>query len=80
MVSKADILTLHRLKPLLTADQLAAELNCKVEQVFVAKQRYGLKIPRAKGRTDKPNSVFALGREARRAGLTVEMIQQMGRP
>lgn len=78
MVTKTDIITLHRLKPLLSADQLAAQLGCSVEQVFQSKQRYGLKIPRKTGRAhSRPNNVFALGREARKAGLTVEMIRQM---
>ncbi len=38
-----------------------------------------LKFAKAKVRVEQPNSVYALGREARRAGLTVIAIQEIGR-
>lgn len=79
MVTKQDVIDLHRRKPLLTARELAAELDCAVEQIFIAKHRYGLKIPRSRGRTENPNSILALGREAKSIGLTVDMIQRMAK-
>lgn len=77
MVTQNDIIALHKLKPEYTAGQLASELGCRVQQVFATKQRRSLKIPKSKKRSVSANNLFALGRAARRKGLTVDIIQRL---
>jgi len=79
MATKQQVIDLNKKHPEWTARDIADHLDCMVEYVASCKKRYGLRFAKATHRADNPNSVFALGREARRAGLTVEKIQQMGR-
>jgi hypothetical protein len=79
VATKQEVIDLNKKYPNWTAVEIANELGCSPEYVGACKHRYGLKFASATRRSDNPNSVFALGREARRAGLTVEKIQQMGR-
>jgi hypothetical protein len=78
MATKQQVIDLNKKHPNWTASDIASELGCMVEYVAACKRRYGLKFAKATHRAEHPNSVFALGREARRAGLTVEKIRQMG--
>jgi hypothetical protein len=79
MATKQQVIDLNKKHPEWTASDIAAELDCMVEYVGACKKRYGLKFAKATHRANHPNSVFALGRAARRAGLTVEKIQRMER-
>jgi hypothetical protein len=72
MTTWRDVAKLHLENPTWTAKELAKQLGCSVEQVFMCKQRFGLKIPRVRHRDVNPNNVIALGKQARRAGLTLE--------
>jgi hypothetical protein len=75
MATKQQVIDLNKKHPTWTAGDIAAELGCMVEYVGACKKRYGLQFAKAKPRSEDPNSVVALGREARRAGLTVEAIR-----
>ena len=79
MATKQQVIDLNKKHPEWTASDIASELDCMVEYVGACKKRYGLRFAKATHRADHPNSVLALGRAARRAGLTVEKLQQMGR-
>lgn len=78
MATKQQVIDINRQHPEWTARDIAEHLGCMVEYVASCKKRYGLRFAKASHRTDNPLSVFALGREARRAGLTVEAIQKIG--
>lgn len=77
MTTKQDVIDLNKRHPNWTMREVADELDCMPEYVAACKRRYMLKFPKATHRTDNPHSVFALGREARRAGLTIEAIRQI---
>lgn len=79
MATKQQVIDLNKRHPNWTARDIAEELDCMPEYVASCKQRYGLKFAKAYERSENHNSVFALGREARRAGLTVEAIQAIGK-
>lgn len=79
MATKQQVIDLNKQHPNWTAREVAEELGCIEQYVHACKKRYGLRFAKAARRTDTPNNVFALGREARRAGLTVEALQQIGR-
>jgi hypothetical protein len=80
MATKQQVIDLNKKHPNWTARDIAEELGCMVEYVGACKRRYGLKFARATGRsTENPNSIFALGREARRAGLTIERIRSISK-
>ena len=79
MATKQQVIDLNKQHPEWTAREIAEELGCMVEYIGACKKRYGLKFAKATHRTWDPNNVFALGREARRAGLTVEKIQALAR-
>lgn len=78
MATKQQVIELNKKHPTWTASDIAFELGCMPEYVASCKKRYGLTFAKSRHRSDNPNSVFALGREARRAGLTVEKIQKIG--
>lgn len=77
MATKQQVIDLNKKHPTWTASDIAAELDCMVEYVAACKKRYGLKFAKATHRAEHPNSIFALGRAARRAGFTVVKLQQM---
>lgn len=79
MATKQQVIDLNKNHPTWTAREVADHLDCMPEYVASCKKRYGLHFPKATHRSDNPHSIFALGREARRAGLTVEKIQKIGR-
>lgn len=77
MPTKQQVIDIHIAHPDWVPTQIAKALGCSPQQILNVKSRYGLKIPRARGRIAKPNNVLALGREAHRAGLTVGDIQRL---
>ena len=78
MATKQQVIDCHAQHPKWTCSGIAHELRCSTEYVNVCKRRYSLAIPKATNRGDNPHSVFALGQAARAAGLTVEMIEEIG--
>lgn len=78
MATKQQVIDCHSQHPKWTCSEIAHELGCSTEYVNSCKRRYGLAIPRATNRGDNPHSIFALGQAARAAGLTVEMIEELG--
>lgn len=77
MTTKQEVIDLNLKHPTWTAREIADELGCMVEYVAACKKRYGLTFAYSKRRWLDPNNIYALGREARRAGLTVEAIQKI---
>jgi hypothetical protein len=77
VTTKQQVIDLNKKHPTWTAREIADELGCMVEYVASCKTRYGLNFAPARNRTMDPNNIYALGREARRAGLTVEAIQKI---
>lgn len=79
MATKQQVIDLNLAHPDWTARQVAEHLNCRQEYVGSCKRRYGLQFAKSKRRIAvKPDSVLALGREARRAGLNIEIIRKVG--
>jgi hypothetical protein len=77
MATKQQVIDLNKKHPTWTAREIADNLDCMVEYVAACKKRYGLQFAPSRNRTMDPNNIYALGREARRAGLTVEAIQKL---
>lgn len=79
MATKQQVIDLNLKHPDWTARQIAEALGCLPEYVGICKQRYDLKFAKATRRVQiKPDSLLALGREARRFGMTVETIRKVG--
>lgn len=78
MANKQQVIDCHMQHPKWTCSEIAHELKCTPEYVNSCKRRYSLAIPRAINRSDNPHSILALGQAAKAAGLTVEMIEQLG--
>lgn len=79
MATKQEVIDLNKKHPDWTARMVADHLGCLPAYVAACRKRYGLTFAPATSRTDNPASVFALGREARRADLTIEIIRKVGR-
>lgn len=79
MATKQQVIDLNIEHPEWTARQVADHLGCCPEYIAACRKRYGLTFAKATSRYDNPTSIFALGREARRAGLTIETIRKVGR-
>lgn len=76
MTNKLEVIALHKAWPSWTAKKLAEVLQCDEGYISICRKTYGLDIPY--GRTPNGQSVAALGRAAKAAGLTVEDIVAMG--
>jgi hypothetical protein len=74
MTTKHDVIRVHREHPEWTARQIADDLDCSREYVSATARRNGLTLTFGREPKD-PNSIYRLGRAARRAGLTVEDIE-----
>lgn len=79
MATKQEVIDLNKQHPDWTARDIANHLGCMPAYVAACRKRYGLTFAPATSRADNPASVFALGREARRANLTIEIIRKVGR-
>ena len=76
MATQQEVLELHRSNPDMSAVAIANRLDCGSGYVRATAKRLKLSLPH-----HKPDSLIALGRAARDAGLTVEKIKSMrGRP
>lgn len=74
MATKAQVLELHRKYPEWTSVDIAERLNCESAYVRATFYRNGLQL------TKRPvNGIYALGRAAKMAGLTVQAIEAMAR-
>lgn len=79
MATKQQVIDLHLAHPDWTARMIADSLQCSPSYVASCGKRYGLTFAASNTRHNDPLSVFALGREARRAGLDIEIIRRVGR-
>lgn len=77
MATKQQIIATNLAHPTWTMRQVADHLGCKIQLINTYKDRYALSFPRDKSRLRNPRSIFALGRAARDAGLTVEDLQSI---
>ena len=77
MITKQQIFDLASAHPDWTARQIATVLGCKPQQIHKYTHSHGLKFAKAVGHWDNIE-IIPLGRAARRAGLTIAMIEQMG--
>lgn len=75
--NKQMVIAIHQQHPRWSMRDIADELGCMVEYVSACKRRYNLKIPLCRYRETDPNNILALGREARRAGFTTDMLRKM---
>ena len=86
MATNVQVIEAHKRNPTWTASDIADALKCSSGYVRRTAQRYNLTLPKGKaGPKPNPNarripraSVFALGRAARAAGLTIEMLEMLG--
>ncbi|MCX7320417.1 MAG: hypothetical protein NT113_13320 [Hyphomicrobiales bacterium] len=75
MTTKIEVIKLHQAWPHWTAKRLAQTLKCSEAYIRACRVRYGLDIPKTQGRE---NTIFNLGKAARKAGLTVDQLLKMG--
>lgn len=70
-----DVVRIHKQNPRWSALEIAAELNCHPGYVRATARRRGLTLPSSV----KVPSVYAIGRAAQNAGLTLEIIEMVRR-
>ncbi|MGM4997812.1 hypothetical protein AB8A05_04040 [Tardiphaga sp. 538_B7_N1_4] len=76
MATKTDIINLHLANPDWTAKQLGDALNLSQVYINNCARKYDLVIPRVVA--PRGQSMAALGRAAKAAGLTLQDIEAMG--
>jgi hypothetical protein len=69
MTTQIQVIQLHQKNPTLTAPQIAERLGCKSAYVRATAQRCGLTLAGCHVARSRQDTVTALGRAARAAGL-----------
>lgn len=78
MTTKHEVIAVHTAHPDWNSVQIASKLNCCDAYVRSTFRRNGMTLIRSRGPKDH-NSIYALGRAAKAAGLTVDDINEIGR-
>lgn len=73
MANKKQVIELHKKNPDLTSVDIAEQLGCDSAYVRATFYRNGLTLP---GNNGDRKEIFALGRAAKRAGLTLTDISR----